>query len=207
MGKSLNNFITLNQFFTGNHPLLSQPFSPMTIRFFILQAHYRSTLDFSNDALIAAEKGMQKLYAAMNTLDKLKAAELSTENIAAWVEKAYEAMNDDFNSSKLIAELFDAVRIINTVHDGKASLQKIDLELLQRYFRLFFFDILGMKAEMNESNNEKLADELMEIILKLRHDAKTEKNWSLADTIRNQLTEIGILIKDTKDGVTWEIEQ
>ena len=204
MGKSLNNFITLNQFFTGNHTSLSQPFSPMTIRFFILQAHYRSTLDFSNEALIAAEKGMQKLYAALNTLNKLNHSEQSTENIQAWIDRAYEAMNDDFNSSKLIAELFDAVRIINMVHDGKASLHKTDLELLQNYFRLFFIDILGMKAEINENNSEKLVDDLMTLILKLRQEAKAEKNWTLADSIRNQLTDIGITIKDTKEGVSYE---
>ena len=206
MGKSLGNFITLNEFFTGNHSLLSQPFSPMTIRFFILQAHYRSTLDFSNDALIAAEKGMQKLYAALNTLSKLKPAEQSSEDIQSWIDHSYEAMNDDFNSSKLIAELFDAARIINTVHDGKASLNQADLALLQRYFHIFFFDILGMKAEISDSNHAELADELMSVILNLRQEAKTEKNWSLADAIRKQLTEIGIVIKDTKEGVTWEKE-
>ncbi|MDR2978824.1 MAG: cysteine--tRNA ligase [Bacteroidales bacterium] len=204
MGKSLGNFITLNQFFTGDHPILEHAYSPMTIRFFVLQAHYRSTLDFSNEALQAAEKGMGKLYAGLKTLDKLKAGEQSTEDINAWIQKGYDAMNDDFNSSKLIAELFDAVRMINSMDAGKVSLTADDLALLKQYYYAFFFDILGMKNEENGNDNSSLADEVMNVVLELRQDAKNEKNWVIADAIRNKLAAIGITIKDTKEGVSWE---
>lgn len=204
MGKSLGNFITLNQFFTGDHPLLEQAYSPMTIRYFVLQAHYRSTLDFSNEALSAAEKGMAKLYAGLDTLEKLKPSETSTENIQSWIDRSYEAMNDDFNSSRLIAELFDAVRIINTVHDGKGALTQSDIDLLKKHFHIFFYDILGMKKEDSSSGDDGLSDGLMGLILDIRQDAKDSKNWSVADTIRQRLTELGIEIKDTKEGALWE---
>lgn len=204
MGKSLGNFITLNQFFTGDHPLLEQAYSPMTIRYFVLQAHYRSTLDFSNEALSAAEKGMAKLYAGLDTLEKLKPSETSTENIQGWINRSYEAMNDDFNSSRLIAELFDAVRIINTVHDDKGSLTQSDIDLLKKYFHIFFYDILGMKKEDSANGDDGLSDGLMGLILEIRQDAKESKNWGVADTIRQRLTELGIVIKDTKEGALWE---
>jgi cysteinyl-tRNA synthetase len=204
MGKSLGNFITLNEFFKGTQPLLERPYSPMTIRFFVLQAHYRSTVDFSNEALVAAEKGMNKLYAAYNTLKKLKAGDNSTENIKDWVKRCYEAMNDDFNSSKLIAELFEASRIINSVNDGKASLIKEDLETLENYFNIFFFDILGMKLESSENADSKTLEKIMELVLEIRKNAKETKNWAVADAIRSKLNESGIVIKDTKDGAIWE---
>ncbi len=204
MGKSLGNFITLNEFFKGTHPLLERPYSPMTIRFFVLQAHYRSTVDFSNEALVAAEKGMNKLYAAYNTLKKLKAGDNSTENIKDWVKRCYEAMNDDFNSSKLIAELFEASRIINSVNDGKVSLIKEDLETLENYFNIFFFDILGMKLESSENVDSKTLEKIMELVLEIRKNAKETKNWAVADAIRFKLNESGIVIKDTKDGAIWE---
>ncbi|MDR3048071.1 MAG: cysteine--tRNA ligase [Bacteroidales bacterium] len=203
MGKSLGNFITLNEFFKGEHELLERAYSPMTIRFFILQAHYRSTLDFSNEALIAAEKGLQKLCSALTTLEKLKAGNSSTEDINAWILRCYDTMNDDFNSSKLIAELFDAVRIINTVYDGKGSLNADDLALLTQYFHIFFFEILGLKAETNASGNE-LSNSLMDVILDLRQQAKNEKNWTVSDMIRMKLNELGIAVKDTKEGAVWE---
>ena len=204
MGKSLGNFITLNEFFKGTHPLLERPYSPMTIRFFVLQAHYRSTVDFSNEALVAAEKGMNKLYAAYNTLKKLKAGNSSTDNIKDWVKRCYEAMNDDFNSSKLIAELFEASRIINSVNDGKVSLIKEDLETLENYFNIFFFDILGMKLESSENVDSKTLEKIMELVLEIRKNAKETKNWAVADAIRFKLNESGIVIKDTKDGAIWE---
>ena len=203
MGKSLGNFITLGQFFTGDHPLLEKAYTPMTIRFFVLQAQYRSTVDFSNEALMAAEKGMQKLYTALDTLEKLKVSDKSTEDIQAWIKRGYEAMNDDFNSPKLIAELFDATRIINSVQAGSASLTQADLDLLKEYFSIFFFDILGMKREAMTSDNSEMLNGLMELILDIRQEAKDSKNWAVADTIRQKLTELGITIKDTKEGVSW----
>jgi len=205
MGKSLENFITLNEFFTGNHPSLQCSYSPMTIRYFILQAHYRGTVDFSNEALMAAEKGLQKLYAAEKLLDKLPAKEKSDENITAWVQRCYDAMNDDLNTSKLIAELFNAVRIINSVKENLLSLTQEDIELLKTNFRVFFFDILGMLPEENSNDNNKTTEGLIKLIMEMRQDAKLNKNWAVADAIRNQLTELGITIKDTKEGVVWEV--
>ena len=204
MGKSLGNFITLNEFFTGKNENLAQPFSPMTIRFFILQAHYRGTLDFSNDALIAAEKGMAKIYAAAAKLPKLKASDHSDEDINAWIQRCYDAMNDDLNTPKLIAELFDAVRIINSIHDGKTALTQESLDLLTQYFNIFFYDILGMKEEVSQGNSA-YTDKLMELIIEIRKDAKANKNWTVADLIRDKLTAMGITLKDTKEGTTYEL--
>ena len=211
MGKSLGNFITLEEFFVGSHKdqngkeLLAQPYSPMVIRFFVLQAHYRGTVDFSNEALQAAEKGMAKLYAAETLLHKLKAGATSSEDIQAWVKRCYEAMDDDFNSPKLIAELFDAARIINSVHDGKMTLTAEDLELLKHYYNVFFHEILGMKDALQQNDNAALIDQLMTMILDIRQEAKTAKNWAVADAIRNKLQEAGVQIKDAKDGATWEL--
>lgn len=204
MGKSLGNFITLNQFFSGSHSQLERAYSPMTIRFFILQAHYRGTVDFSNDALISAEKGMTKLYSAERLLDKLKCGQISTEKIADWEKRCYDAMNDDLNTPKLIAELFDAARIIHGVKDGQITLTESDLELLKNRYRTFFFDILGMSVESENDQSSELVDEMMQLILNIRQNAKNEKNWNLSDLIRNGLSEIGILVKDTKEGAEWE---
>jgi len=205
MGKSLGNFITLNQFFTGEHPLLERSYLPMTIRYFILQAHYRGTVDFSNEALIASEKGLQKLYAAEKLLDKLPAKEKSDENITVWVQCCYDAMNDDMNTPKLIAELFDAVRIINSVKENHLSLTQKDIELLKTNFREFFFNILGLLPEENSVVSNEITEGLMKMIIEMRQEAKLSKNWAAADAIRNHLSALGITIKDTKDGAVWEM--
>ena len=204
MGKSLGNFITLNQFFTGDHPKLQRAYSPMVIRFFVLQAHYRGTLDFSNEALQAAEKGLQKLYAAHAKLPKLKPSDSSSADIQQIVDRCYEAMNDDFNTPKVIAELFEMARIINSAADGKMTLTAEDMSLLSRGFDAFFFDILGMKQEADNANQSEMTDDLMDLIIELRKNAKAEKNWAIADAIRDKLKQIGIVINDTKEGVTWE---
>lgn len=205
MGKSLGNFITLNEFFTGTHALLEKKYSPMTIRFFLLQAHYRGTLDFSNEALLAAEKGMNKLYAALETLAHLKSNNNSIKKPHfAWIERCYEAMNDDFNSPKVIAELFEATRLINLAQQGSIFFNQEEVEELKRNFELFFFDILGMKRENDEHNNHDFVEQLMQLILHIRQQAKIDKNWEIADAIRQQLNTIGISVKDTKEGATWE---
>lgn len=207
MGKSLGNFITLNEFFTGSHPKLTQAYSPMTIRFFILQAQYRGTVDFSNEALQSAEKGMEKLYAADRNFDRLKASSQSSEDIAAWVERCYEAMNDDFNTPKVIAELFDAARSINAVKDGHATLTAEDIELLKNNFQTFFYEILGMKPETANASDKynEAMDKVMDLVLSIRQDAKANKNWAISDKIRDELNAAGISIKDTKDGAEWSI--
>ena len=204
MGKSLGNFINLIQFFNGDHPMLERPYNAMNIRFFIMQAHYRGTLDFSNEALIAAEKGMLKLNAADKLLDRLNGSNSSSESIPEWIQRCYDAMNDDLNTPKLIAELFDASRIINSVKDGHLQLTASDIDLLKQNFRMFYYDILGMVPDTAATQGEDVTDKLMELILEIRQDAKTNKNWGVADMIRNKLTDAGIVVKDTKEGAEWE---
>jgi cysteinyl-tRNA synthetase len=207
MGKSLGNFITLSEFFTGNHNKLEKPYKPMTIRFFILQAHYRSTLDFSNEALQAAEKGMDKLLTAIATLEKLKTSDNSTVDIKSLQQKCFAAMDDDFNSPILIAHLFEGVKMINSINDGKAEITAEDLSLLKDVYHSFALDVLGLKAEDANSNaGDDISADLIEMLLKLRQEAKLNKDWALADKIRNQLTDMGVLIKDTKDGYSWELK-
>ncbi len=207
MGKSLGNFITLEQLFTGNHPLLEKAYSPMTIRFFILQAHYRSTLDFSNEALTAAEKGLDRLMKGVETLGKLKASERSTVDVSDLEKRCREAMDDDLNSPMVISSLFDWVRVINQVADGTQQLSEEDLKRLRETVSLYVFDILGLRDEKSASaaGNDKVAP-LVELLLEMRQKAKTEKNWGFADLIRDRLTALGIRVKDRKDGVDWEIE-
>ncbi len=207
MARSLGNFITLDQLFSGNHPLLEQSYSPMTIRFFILQAHYRSTVDFSNEALLAAEKGLQKLMKAMETLNKLNASEKSTTDISPLRKKCYEALNDDLNSPVLLSHLFEGVKIINSVNDGTEKLSISDLDSLKNMFHTFVIEILGLKDEIITRTDEKLTGDLVNVILDLRQDAKSRKEWSLSDKIRQELNKLGIIIKDKKDGVDWEIEK
>lgn len=206
MGKSLGNFINLNQFFNGDHPMLERPYNAMTIRFFIMQAHYRGTLDFSNEALIAAEKGMAKLNAADKLIDKLQGGSSSSESISEWVQRCYDAMNDDLNTPKLIAELFEASRIINSVKDGHLQLTTEDIETLKVNFRLFYYEVLGITPEALSNQGAEVTNQLMDLILEVRQDAKTNKNWGVADMIRNKLTEAGIVVKDTKEGAIWEIK-
>lgn len=208
MGKSLGNFITLEQFFTGEHELLEQAYSPMTIRFFILQAHYRSTLDFSNEALQAAEKGMERLLKATSILQTLTASNDSTVDVDALEAKCYSAMNDDINSPILIAHLFDGVKMINSISDGKATINSEDLAKLQTLYKVFVFDILGLtSAEANtEGETDNKMDDVMQMLLNMRQDAKANKDWSTADKIRDELKNIGIELKDTKDGATWEVK-
>ena len=202
MGKSLGNFINLDELFTGNNKLLEQPYSPMTIRFFMLQAHYRSTLDFSNEGLKAAEKGFAKLMTANETLEKLKTGSTSTSDIPKLVKECYDAMNDDFNTAMVIASLFEAVRIINSVNAGTETISAGHLETLKTLFRDFIFNILGLKKENAASNND--TNGLMQFIIKLRGEAKSRKDFNTSDEIRDELGKLGFTIKDTKDGAVWE---
>ena len=209
MGKSLGNFITLEEFFTGDNKVLSQTYSPMTIRFFILQAQYRSTVDFSNEALQAAEKGLERLMDAYNHLMKLKASDVSTVDVKDLRRKCYDAMNDDLNSPIVIAHLFDAARAINSVKDGKATISAEDLKELQDVFHTFVFDILGIKDEAASggSNNNEAFGKAMDLLLTIRQQAKANKDWATSDKIRNELTAIGFDIKDTKDGAEWKLSK
>jgi cysteinyl-tRNA synthetase len=211
MGKSLGNFITLEEFFTGKHAALTQAYSPMTIRFFILQAHYRSTLDFSNEALQAAEKGLKKLMTGLETLNALPAEEAkgtnsSSVNIGKLVSDCYDVMNDDFNSPMLIANLFEGVRIINLLKEKKETITAGDLELLKNAFALFVLEILGLKVEKAGSQDEVVSG-LMDLILALRKDSREKKDFSTSDRIRDALQQLQISVKDTKEGATWEREK
>lgn len=205
MGKSLGNAISLDEFFTGNHPLLEKAYDPMTIRFFMLTAHYRSTLDFSNEALQAAEKGMERLMKAIETLKTLKAGSQSSINVAEFSEKCYAAMNDDLNSPVAIAQLFEAVKVINSVQAGTASLTESDLAGLAVLFNTFVFEIFGM-VEPSQSTNNQAFNSAIDLLLQLRQEAKATKDWATADKIRNELTKLGFVINDTKDGVSWELK-
>ena len=207
MGKSLGNFITLEQLFTGAHPMLAQAYTPMTIRFFVLQAHYRSTLDFSNEALQAAEKGLDRLMKAVESLSKIKAAATSTADVAELERRCGEAMADDLNSPMVISALFDWVRIINQAVDGQQSFTEADLERLKSIVNLYVFDILGLRNEKAaESGGKDMVTPLVDMLLNMRMEAKANKDWATSDKIRDNLTSIGIRVKDRKDGFDWEIE-
>lgn len=205
MARSLGNFITLDQLFTGDHQVLEQAYSPMTIRFFILQAHYRSTIDFSNDALIAAEKGYQRLMKAIPALNKLPVSDKSTSDVAGLWKKCYEAMDDDLNSPVLLSYLFDGVKYINSVNDGTGKITAEDLESLKKLFNTFVFEILGLKDETAGQVNEKLTGDLIKLVVGLRQEAKDRKEWDVSDKIRAELNRLGVIVKDKKDGAEWEI--
>ena len=207
MGKSYNNFITLEQMFNGDHPALEQAYSPMTVRFFILQAHYRSTLDFSNEALQAAEKGLDRLMKAVETLSKLKAADSSTADVADLERRCREAMADDLNSPMVISALFDWVRIINQAAEGQQTFTADDLAALRATVSRYVFDILGLRNEKAaEAGGKDMVSPLVEMLLNMRMEAKAAKDWATSDKIRDNLTAIGIRVKDRKDGFDWEIE-
>ena len=205
MGKSLGNFITLEEFFTGKHSLLTQPFSPMTVRFFILQAHYRSTVDFSSAALEASEKGLSRLMEGYSRLKKLTASPSSTIEVAGLRTKCEEAMCDDLNTPIVISHLFDALRNINLVSDGKETISASDLEELISVFNLFIEDILGLKSESEGSAGNEAYKKAIDLLLNMRLEAKQNKDWATSDKIRNELTAFGFEIKDTKDGFEWKI--
>lgn len=206
MARSLGNFITLQELFTGNHKLLQQAFSPMTIRFFILQAHYRSTIDFSNEALQASEKGLERLMNAVKTLDDLQVSDVSTIDISALKEKCFAALNDDLNSPIAIAHLFDGVKMINSIKAGIEKISETDLADLKLFYHSVVFDILGLKKEQTADTGESdILKGTVELLIKLRNEAKANKDWATSDKIRNELNTIGIEMKDTKDGVEWKL--
>ncbi|MBC7914586.1 MAG: cysteine--tRNA ligase [Pyrinomonadaceae bacterium] len=201
MSKSAGNGFLPGELFTGNHPLLTRGYSPMAVRFFMLQAHYRSTLDFSNDALDASDKGFKRLMNALILLNKLKTkgekSDLDIENLS---QRCYAAMNDDFNSPVLLAELFEAVRFINSVYDGNATITDADLKALKKIMTNFVFDVLGLQEEISQSDD---MSRLMNFVIKLRNEAKVSKDYATSDKIRISLTEMGIQLKDNKEETTW----
>ena len=208
MGKSYNNFITLNQFFDGTHEKLQQPYSPMTIRFFILMAHYRGTVDFSNEALQAAEKAMSRLSEAYSALDRIKPSGTSGADVMSFRQLCYDAMNDDLNTPIVISHLFDAARLINQAVDGKLALTSADVDELRSLFDTFLLDILGMRLEKDGgSGREEAFGKVVDMLLEQRSIAKANKDWATSDKIRDELTALGFEIKDTKDGATWKLNR
>jgi cysteinyl-tRNA synthetase len=205
MSKSAGNGFLPGELFAGNHPLLEKGYAPMAVRFFMLRTHYRSTLDFSNEALQASEKGFERLMDSYRTLQLLEPSASSGENIQALQDKCYEAMNDDFNTSVLIAHLFEAVRIINSANDKNTKLTRQDIDLLRKLYDDFVFDVLGLKQnEGNERLDTALA-KVMDLILEIRAQAKKGKDFKLSDEIRDKLIAAGIQIKDTKEGTAWKV--
>ena len=209
MGKSLGNFITLEEFFDGSHELLSQAYHPMTIRFFILQAHYRSTVDFSNEALQASERGLERLMDAVDSLDHIQVSKASDVDVKGLKEKCFEAMNDDLNTPIVISHLFDGAKMINNILAGKHSISAEDLEELKSIYQLFLFDILGMRVDKRASagEREEAYGKVVDMLLEQRLIAKENKDWATSDKIRDELQALGFEIMDTKEGTDWKLNK
>lgn len=206
MGKSLGNFITLEEFFSGEHKLLAQAYSPMTIRFFILQAQYRSTVDFSNEALQASEKGLERIFDAMSRLEQITPAKASNIDVKGLRAKCAEAMNDDLNTPIVISHLFEGVKIINNIVAGNNTISAEDLDELKSIFQLYWVDLLGMKPESDSSGKREVAySKAVDMLLEQRLLAKQNKDWATSDKIRDELAALGFAIKDTKDGTEWKL--
>ena len=210
MGKSYNNFITLAQFFDGSHELLEQPYSPMTIRFFILQAHYRGTVDFSNEALQGAEKALQRMTEGYRRLLRLQPSQDSTVSVRPLFDKAYEAMDDDLNTPVLLAVLFEACAMVNRINDGTDRATADDLEALRRLFDTFLIEILGIRIDTGAdgaATDLKPYEDAVDLLLEMRSQAKANKDWATSDLIRDRLAAIGFDVKDTKNGFEWSIRK
>ena len=208
MARSLGNFITLDEIFAGNHQLLEKAYSPMTIRFFLLQSHYRSTLDFSNEALQASEKGLERLMDAVVALNSLPASGISTVDVSGLKEKTIAALSDDLNSPVAIASLFERVKMINSVINGTDTINEEDSQDLRSFFHTVIFDVLGLVDEKEEKGGkDKVLNEVVELLLNLRMEAKEKKEWQTADRIRDGLNSMGIEVKDTKDGFEWKLKK
>ena len=204
MAKSTGNYILPNEIFSGDNKILSKAFSPSATRFFMLQAHYRSILDFTNDGIEAAEKGYIKLFEAINKLDKIEVSDVTSFSVADWKQKCYDALNDDFNSPILIANLFEAVRYINLLMEHKETITKSDLTEFTTSIHNFVFDVLGLENDLQKDSSDKLAG-VVEMLINMRKDARDNKDWALSDKIRNELAEIGIQLKDGKEGTTFSV--
>ena len=205
MAKSTGNNILPREILTGENTILSKAFSASVTRFFMLQAHYRSILDFSDDAIVAAEKGYKRLMEAMSSLESITAAAQSTLNIAEWKQLCYDAMNDDFNTPILIAQLFEGVRFVNVLKEGKESLTAEDLKIFTTAMNGFVFEVLGLEDEkIGDGNNDKL-EGTVNLLIEMRKQARENKNFALSDQIRDQLLALGIQLKDGKEGTTFSL--
>jgi len=216
MGKSLGNFITLEEFFKGSHKdkegneMLEQPYNGMTIRFFILMAHYRGTVDFSNEALKAAEKAMNRLLESYSNINRIKPSTTSTADTSQLRSLCYAAMDDDLNTPVVISHLFDAAKLINQAVEGRTQLTQTDIEEIRNVFDIFLFELMGIRAEQGSGSSgarEEAFGKVVDMLLEERNIAKQAKDWATSDRIRNSLIELGFEIKDTKDGSTWKLNK
>jgi cysteinyl-tRNA synthetase len=205
MSKSLGNSFLPHELFSGSHALLSKGYSPMAVRFFMLQTHYSSTLDFSDEALLAAEKGFNRLMESYKTLQQLAPSQQSTIDVKSLRSKCYAAMNDDFNTPILLSHMFEAVRIINSVNDKHEQLVSEDIQLLKTLFNDFIINVLGLKAEEESTKQTEVLDKVVKVILDMRVEAKQQKDFKTSDALRDKLQEAGISIKDAKEGSTWTL--
>jgi cysteinyl-tRNA synthetase len=203
MSKSTGNTLLPNELFNGGSDLLERGYHPMVVRFFMMQAHYRSTLDFTSDALNAAEKGFEKLMDAVKDLANLSTSESSSINAQGLVASFYDAMNDDFNAPILVANLFETVKVINTIKEGKATITQTDLEILTKEVNAFVFDVLGL-ATLSSAGDDSKLEGVMDLVLNLRQQARENKDWGTSDKIRDGLAAAGLVVKDGKDGTTWK---
>ena len=207
MGKSLGNFITLQELFSGDHASLDQAYDPMTVRFFILQAHYRSTLDFSNEALLAANKGLERLLEAWNDLGKLTAGATSTFSVQEMEEKCWGALCDDLNTPIAISVLFEAAHQVGRMQRGEASLTASDLAQLQALFQTLLGDVMGLRQSTKSASHSAALEVAMQLLLACRADAKARKDYATSDRIRDALKEAGVEVQDHKDGATWRLSE
>jgi cysteinyl-tRNA synthetase len=205
MAKSTGNYILPNEIFSGENEILSKSFSPNVTRFFMLQAHYRSVLDFSNDAIVGSEKGFNRLMEGMDLLEKLKTGSTSTLDISAWKKSCYEAMNDDFNTPILIAQLFEGIRFVNLINDGKETITENDLNELKATLNGFIFDVLGITDEQTTNDNSEKLEGVVNLMIQMRNEARANKDFALSDQIRDQLLSVGIQLKDGKDGTSFSV--
>ena len=206
MAKSTGNNILPNEIFTGESPFLTKAFSPNVARFFMLQAHYRSVLDFSNDAILAAEKGFNRLMEGINLLPEIETSANSSIDVVSWKQSCYDAMNDDFNSPILIAQLFEGIRFVNVLNDKRDTITAEDLAVLTTTLTTFVFDVLGIKNEKATSDSSDKLEGVVEMLITMREEARANKNWALSDEIRDKLLDLGIQLKDGKEGTSFSIQ-
>ena len=206
MAKSTGNNILPNEIFTGESPFLTKAFAPNVARFFMLQAHYRSVLDFSNDAILAAEKGFNRLMEGIDLLSEIETSATSTLDVKSWSKLCYDAMNDDFNTPILIAHLFEGIRFVNVLNDKRETITAEDLEVLKSTLTTFTFDVLGIKNEKSSNNNSDKLEGVVTMLIGMRDEARANKNWALSDEIRDKLLALGIQLKDGKDGTSFSVQ-
>ena len=206
MAKSTGNNILPNEIFTGDSPFLTKAFAPNVARFFMLQAHYRSVLDFSNDAILAAEKGFNRLMESIDLLSEIETSATSTLDVKSWSKLCYDAMNDDFNTPILIAHLFEGIRFVNVLNDKRETITQEDLEVLKSTLTTFTFDVLGIKNEKSSNNNSDKLEGVVTMLIGMRDEARANKNWALSDEIRDKLLALGIQLKDGKDGTSFSVQ-